>query len=67
MIAAADGGIVSGCTRVQLADPALRGTTWSCTHCSHELDAGSSIAHELDRIKAGACDHPENGKGVGVA
>ena len=58
VIAAVDGAIVTGCTRVQEADPALRGTTWSCNQCSHELDAGSGVARSLDRIRAQTCDHP---------
>ena len=67
VIAAAGGSIVTGCTRVQQPDPALRGTTWSCNQCSHELATASLIARELDRIKRGTCDRPATGEGVGVA
>ena len=58
VIAAVDGAIVTGCTRVQQPDPTLLGTTWSCNQCSHELDAGSDVAGSLDRIRAQTCDHP---------
>jgi hypothetical protein len=67
VIAAVDGAIATGCSRVQRPDPALQGTTWSCNQCSHELDPGSGAARALDRIKAGTCDHPATGEGVGVA
>jgi hypothetical protein len=69
VIAAVDGAIASRCTRVQQPDPALRETTWSCNQCSHELATASTIARELDRIRAGTCDRPVQGSwgGLGVS
>jgi len=58
VIAAVDGEIVTGCTRIQGPDPALQGTTWSCNHCGHELDDVSPIALALDGIRRQTCDHP---------
>ena len=43
------------CGRVQRPDPALAGTTWSCTHCAHEVPPGSRLEHDLDAIRTATC------------
>jgi hypothetical protein len=58
VIAAVDRAIVAGCTRVQRSDPALRGTSWSCSQCAHELRPDSGLARHLDELRARTCTQP---------
>ena len=58
VIAEVDERIELTCGRVQRADPALAGTTWSCNHCAHELPQDADLARHLDGVRARTCDQP---------